>query len=585
MTKETCERTKIEKKAIHFLDTPIVECDFMDSQINSMDKELSWDGYIYTYNSKKFSHRTLDDKIPIQVKGHWDKDKKEINKKKIQFPITLEVLENYYSDRGVLYFKIVLTDTKKAIFYSILYPSKIKGYLDEAARKKNKRQINVTLTKIEPKSEEILRICRQFTLESRKQGSGKGQIVPQSVCINDMTKYKTIKATAVDTYTPFELAQRLSVGDVCFYVQKDNSDIWFPVTDLQNIECFVKELRKQDVSIDGEIFYKAYEYIYGTSDTYSTQLSPNLIINWTKGTFEFHKSSSLDILYNDAVFLKKMENSASIEIGGKTIKYEGFKLHGRVSDDINLIIDFHDICEMAGMSVNTSWKNFSEDDFKAVLEVVRILHGKYEIENGNLYKHELKIGSKVYPFIISRDEDGKIQFTNRIYESKYQGYVKNGEKYYKVPMFCDLTSDIFGHLYKFDYADLRHQVENTDYVLETLEALNYAVIALISAYDECKEEELLNIAMYILTKMYQVDNSLIYARMNEWQIKKRKGTLSDIDKDEIEKILAMNSDNYQILCGLCALLDKKEEAYEYLNKISESEKKEFLTFPICRLFL
>lgn len=585
MVKETCERTKIEKKAIHFLDTPIVECDLLDSQINSMDKELSWDGYIYTYNSKNFSNKTLDDKIPIQVKGHWDKDKKEINKKKIQFPITLEALENYYNDRGVLYFKIVLTDTKKAIFYSILYPSKIKGYLDEAARKKNKHQINVTLIKIEPKSEEILRICRQFTLESRKQGSGRGQIVPQSVCINDMTKYKTIKATAVDTRTPLELAQRLSVGDVCFYVQKDNSDIWFPVTDMQNIEYFVKELRTQDVLINGEIFYKTYEYIYGTSETYSTQLSPNLIINWTKGTFEFHKNSSLDILYNDALFLKKMESSTSIEIGGRTIKYEGFKLHRSVLNDINLIIDFHNICEMAGMNIDTPWKNFSEADFKAVFKVFAILHEKYEIEKGSLYKYELYIGSKVYPFIVSRDESGQIQFTNRIYESKYQGYVNNGEKYYKVPMFCDLSSDIFGHLYKYDYADLYHQVENTDFVIETLEILNYAVISLIGAYDECGEDELLNIAMLILTKMYAVNDSLIYARMNEWQIKKRKGTLSDEDKNEIEKLLTKNSDNYQILCGLCALLDKKEKAHEYLNKIPENEKKEFLTFPICKFFL
>lgn len=46
-----------------------------------MDKELSWDGYIYTYHSKTFGNSTFDDKIPIQVKGHWDDQKKEINKK------------------------------------------------------------------------------------------------------------------------------------------------------------------------------------------------------------------------------------------------------------------------------------------------------------------------------------------------------------------------------------------------------------------------------------------------------------------------------------------------------------------------
>lgn len=120
----------------------------------------SWDGYIYTYHSKTFGNNTFDDKIPIQVKGHWDDQKKEINKKNIQYPVDLDVLENYYNDRGVLYFKIVMNGDKKEIFYSILYPSKIKGYLDEARRKKNKKQINVVLTKLQPKASEMLRICR-----------------------------------------------------------------------------------------------------------------------------------------------------------------------------------------------------------------------------------------------------------------------------------------------------------------------------------------------------------------------------------------------------------------------------------------
>ena len=38
------ETTKIEKRAIHVLEAPIVDCDYLDSSINSMDKELSWDG-------------------------------------------------------------------------------------------------------------------------------------------------------------------------------------------------------------------------------------------------------------------------------------------------------------------------------------------------------------------------------------------------------------------------------------------------------------------------------------------------------------------------------------------------------------
>ena len=126
------ENTKIEKRAIRALEGPIIDSDYLDSSFNSMDKELSWDGYIYVFNEVKFSNKSFDDKIPVQIKGKWDAEQKEINKQRIQFPIDLDVLENYYNDRGVLYFRVLLSNNKAEIFYGILFPSKIKMYLDEA---------------------------------------------------------------------------------------------------------------------------------------------------------------------------------------------------------------------------------------------------------------------------------------------------------------------------------------------------------------------------------------------------------------------------------------------------------------------
>ena len=132
------ENTKIESRAIYALDGLIVPDDYLDKSFNSMDKELSWDGYIYSYNDKIFSNSTLEDKIPVQIKGHIDEQCKEINKKNIQYPVELVVLKNYFNDRGVLYFRVIMSENKTEIFYNALYPSKIKMLLDEAVRKNNK---------------------------------------------------------------------------------------------------------------------------------------------------------------------------------------------------------------------------------------------------------------------------------------------------------------------------------------------------------------------------------------------------------------------------------------------------------------
>ena len=581
LQKEAIDKTKIEKRAIHFLETPIVECDYLDSSIHSMDKELSWDGYIYTFHGKAFGNSTFDDKIPIQVKGHWDDQKKEINKKNIQYPVDLDVLENYYNDRGVLYFKIVMNEDKKEIFYSILYPSKIKGYLDEARRKNNKKQINVVLTKLQPKASEMLRICRQFTFESNKQGSGRGQIVPKTVCVNDIGKYKSLQATAIDTDSPIEFAKRLSVGDACFYVQ-DNSDIWFPVSANNIAEYFVGQYVEKNISVGGKNFYSKYEIICGTDESFSIRVSENLTLQWSKGKIDFKEKGCLEELNNDALFLKAMVNSTQIEVAGVPLTYNNCKIPHEIMEEWNFIVDLYKICEMANMKILIPLKDFSVYDRKYAERLVDILHGKIEVVPDTLYTYEMKINGKIYPFLICRDENGEIQFVNRIYESRYQGYVKVGVKHYKVPMFCGMPKEIFGHLYKYDYADLRYQVENTDFNSETISTLHSAVIALISAYDISNESELLEIAETMLNKMYEIDSTIIYAHINEWQIMKRKNVISDDEINKMKDLLKKCDGDVEVRCAIYALLDDKENAHRYFEKMSANEKEEFKEFPIYK---
>lgn len=582
MAKQRLEQTKTERRAIHFLESPIADCDYLDSSINSMDKELSWDGYIYTYNDKIFSNKSLEDKIPIQVKGHRDDDHKEINKKSIQFSVELDVLKNYYNDKGVLYFRILLSDTKKEIFYSILYPSKIKYYLDEAKRKKNKKYINITLMKLKPTASEMLRICRQFTFESSKQGSGRGQIVPKSIYLSDIKKYKKLQATAIDTRTPFEFLQRLSTGDVCFYANEEKSNFWLPVMWHKGIQCFVGQLIEQDIIINGTIFYTRYEVITGTDESLCIRISPNLIINMSKGTFDFKKISSIEELYNDARFLKEMINNTEIIIGSNILKYDNLKLNDDLKKDLDFIIDFYDICKMGNMQIVVPLSEFEEIDIQNAIRVVGIFRGKIEIKTDYIYTYNLKIAERIYPFIVYRDEHDKVQFVNRIYESKYQGYITTNDNHYKVPMFCDMKRDVLGHLYRYDYADLLYQVDNAEFNVYTLEILNYAVIELIGAYDISREEKLLEIAEYIIKRMYSVDDTIIYARMNEWQILKRQDKLIDVHRNVIKNFLKEYQDNNQILCGLYALLDDKKTAKNYLNKLQKEDRDVFVTFPIYK---
>lgn len=572
------ENSKIEKRAIRALENPIIDNDYLDSSFNSMDKELSWDGYIYVYNEVKFSNKSFDDKIPVQIKGKWDGEQKEINKQRIQYPINLDVLENYYNDKGVLYFRILLSNNRTEIFYGILFPSKIKMYLDEAKKKKNKKQISVVLCKMKQTPEEMRRICKQFTFESHKQGSGRGQIVPKTVNVKQLHGYNKLQATAFGTTSPFEFIQRVSVGDVCFYANNEKSDIWYPVEIERGTQMFIKQEINRPIRIGDKIFYTKYEVITGTDNERIIKLSKNLILNWNTGKFNFEKKSSLGELVNDADFLLNLKHSQELYIGNFKLPYSNPKLNNDLEDDLNFIINLNSICKETNIVIETSFDCLTKDEIQSMLRLVEVYRGKLLINEQQLYTYDLWISGKVYLFIICK-QDGKIIFANRIYENKYQGYVRENSNFYKVPMFSGLRGDILAYLYKYDYAELIHQVDNADINFYTFDILNYSVIGLIESYDKNGNKKLLDLAQYIVEKILAVNDKLEYVKLNRWQIKKRVIDLDDTDRQELIGILE-STDNLQIKCGICALLDRKAEANNYLQMLSEEDREILKGFPI-----
>lgn len=68
---------KIEDRALGALRNIIDDHATMGHEFHSMDKEMSWDGYIRIYKDINGSHdkRNYDDKVSVQIKGHVDKNR------------------------------------------------------------------------------------------------------------------------------------------------------------------------------------------------------------------------------------------------------------------------------------------------------------------------------------------------------------------------------------------------------------------------------------------------------------------------------------------------------------------------------
>ena len=171
-----------------------------------------------------------------------------------------------------------------------------------------------------------------------------------------------------------------------------------------------------------------------------------------------------------------------------------------------------------------------------------------------------------------------------LYTNKYESFVKSEqEQYFKVPLFTYIQKHVLGKLYyyNYNYNYFYNQIDKADYNVYTIDTLNYAALNLIAAFDINGDEELLNIAMYQLEKICEVENRH-YFIINKIQIRKRLGVLGI---DDIETLQNMKSDDLQIQYGINVLLDNKDKAqwcYEHLDIETQNFLKEYPIFMLYK---
>lgn len=112
--------TKTEQRAVNALEAIIDEHSTMVHQFNGNDKEMSWDGYIWLYkkNDGTQSKSNFDGRVSVQIKGHNDPQHKFLNNENISYPVELDDLKAYATEKGVLYFLIFWMVVKEK--YSML---------------------------------------------------------------------------------------------------------------------------------------------------------------------------------------------------------------------------------------------------------------------------------------------------------------------------------------------------------------------------------------------------------------------------------------------------------------------------------
>lgn len=581
------ENVKTEKAATLELKNVVFSHSLLDDHINEGDKELSWDGSIAIYNSKNFSKKSWVDDVPVQVKGTVDEVGKLQNKKIIQFKTDMGDLKNYFKDRGVIYFVIVTsTDySRKEIYYNLLYPSKLKAYIDEAERKGNRKNYNISLIKMKKEPDEIYRILKQFSFESKRQGFGHEQIVQNLITINDIEKVTEITATAIGVKSEREFITKIMNGDVTLYGKREGADILYPFGTDNKMYFTIGKTIHQEIKIEEELFYQKYEIIESSDEKYSLKLSENLQVDLKQRIFHFNVKSTIEELYRDAIFLKSILNSDIISIGDHTINYSNPKIDDNLMQTLEFVIDVKKVFDMLEYQYLSCFDEQTGEDKKTIMQLVRLIRGEI---NGLLlkesYTYSPKLDGTYFPIIIRKEAGKDVELLNRVYSKKHQTFVPDDEEkeYYKVPLFACIDKEIFSNIYTYNFEELYRQIEYSDYNEYTAGTMNNAALQLIGTYDINGEDELLSLSMQILGRLLEVYPEDDICIINVMQIKKRRDSL---DKNDEDILLSMKgrTDNQQIHCCVNILVGNYYDAKKILENMNEEERNSFIEYPVIKL--
>ena len=132
----------IESQSINVLKPAIQKCHKLKALIYENDKNVSWDGTVEVYQSERFSKKTLDGVVSIQVKGKWVKElPSTLN---IKYPASIADLKNYVKSNGVIFFVVYCNDDGGKIFYNSLLPLDLYNLLKDVSPVVKSKTIELT---------------------------------------------------------------------------------------------------------------------------------------------------------------------------------------------------------------------------------------------------------------------------------------------------------------------------------------------------------------------------------------------------------------------------------------------------------
>lgn len=545
------------------------------------DKTPSWDGSIYVYDSDDFKKENLKGRIPVQIKGHLCCD---FSKESITYDVDVTDLKNYFNDGGVLFFVVCIDDNdQKQIYYNNLTPVKLKSILEKA---KNQKTVRIDFKKFPSDKQDreiILFNClEQYTRQKSYTKSGFQSL-------SELEKKAKIECLNIFAPSPpgTDLKTALFKGDIYLYAKVEGDDAPIPLDEEPKRVLSLTKIIPLNVSVNNVVYYESVKIIE-TLESVEYEFGNTLKMSRDgkgSGHLTYEPSSMLRYYVHDLDFYLNAIKRGCFSFGGDEIKIGSEKKEDLIDIEGSLLWfkELVKLLDFLNCKKDIDIKQLTEEDWESIKLLCSILLHK------NKFKYQSEIGKwteasfanlNFILLVIEDDKDKETYSLSNVFEDN--AFVPCGKD--RIPCFAFLQAEDF---LKFDnlkcelFLPALKKLDESPFILNMA---NSFLAELIKAYDQDNQRsDILQSASSISEWLLSTSDEKVPRAikiLNHLQIEKRKGQLTEDQKQALYLLIENADSTEDIRTGAYLLLGSQRLAKLHFDKIEKQLQEKFRQQPI-----
>lgn len=517
-----------EQIAVAELTRALSRLDYVSTDFNQNDKTPSWDGFIFLYKSKSDLKSELIKRIPVQIKGHYQKPPyaREIN-----YSFEVADLNNYFNDTGVILFAVYVDDSgNSAIYYNDLTKYKLRNILKD---KTNNKSVSIHLKEFPRDREEAVDIFFMFA------NNMKITIPDKEITIYDIANGK------IPGYDSFQMSYSgIQYKDdpigyflnhkITLTAKSSYTGVVLPVSGDVSIEFFSKK-NKEPISIEHKNFYDSYSLIRKKDNVYILKFGKSFSFFFQKTGKEIHSSFKFKIQGNlserivDTKFLLAFISNKTITFGDKTLR---FPIDKETLDKIDIKyyefnLRFLELTDqlLKKLHVNEilDYNKVTEKDEEALIILINsiLFSGKYinpELKESTFFN--IRIANITLLIFALKCDDNKFIFYDFFDPQNtlvFAADFDHKDEKFLVPNVFFLNKNAFIGLDNIDYTKILNEIKKSQ-TSDSLKRFTYHYLdEMIQGYQNRKKEKsaLRNCIISALNYLITVDTGFNYEELKK----------------------------------------------------------------------